>query len=196
MNESLASNEVRCWQKHVTIPTYPVQEADHNPMFLEKRAYQGTRGKVYPNPPNDRVALENADANYKAIFLKNEFVQLMIHPEIGGALGNDAAGNTVLTSLAEFAGQLARTEPKIDYLATSQPNLLLFDVDLSKKNRVESVLLGALAGHGLDDAKTSMRQLEQVLTEDPNQLFAADMRRWLKIQSRQMLDTDEGRTAL
>jgi hypothetical protein len=41
-----------------------------------------------------------------------------------------------------------------------------------------------------------MRQLEQVLAEDPNHLFAAEMRRWLKIQRRQMLDADEGRTAL
>ncbi len=196
MNESLASNEVRCWQEQVTIPTYPVQEADPNPMFLEKWVYQGSRGKVYPNPLTDRVALEKVDANYKAIFLENEFIQLMILPEIGGALGNDAAGHTVLISLAEFTGQLARTEPKIDYFATFQPNLLLFDDDLSKKNRVEAALLGALAGDGLGDAKTAMRQLEQVLTEDPNHLFAAEMRRWLKIQRRQMLHVDEGRTAL
>src|ERR1039458_9194693 len=165
-------------------------------MFLEKRIYRGSSGKVYPNPFTDRVALEKVDANYKAIFLENEFIQLMILPEIGGALGNDAAGHTVLTGLAEFAGQLARTEPKIDHFATSLPNLLLFDDDLSKKNRLEAALLGALAGHGLGDAKTAMRRLEQVLAEDPNHLFAAEMRRWLKIRRHQMLHADEGRTAL
>jgi tetratricopeptide (TPR) repeat protein len=111
-------------------------------------------------------------------------------------LGDDTTARSVLTSLAEFADQLARTEPKIDYFATSLPNLLLFDDDLSKKNRLEAALLGALAGHGLGDAKSAMRQLEQVLAEDPNHLFAAEMRRWLKIQRRQMLDADEGRTAL
>jgi len=70
----------------VTIPTYPVQEADPNPMFLEKRVYQGSSGKVYPNPFTDRVALEKVDATYKAVFLENEFVQLMLLPEIGGRI--------------------------------------------------------------------------------------------------------------
>lgn len=86
MNEALASNEVRCWEEQVTIPTYPAQDADPNPMFLEKRVYQGSSGKVYPNPFTDRVALEKVDASYKAVFLENEFIQLMILPEIGGRI--------------------------------------------------------------------------------------------------------------
>ena len=80
------SGPVRCWEEQVTIPTYPVQEADPNPMFLEKRVYQGSSGKVYPNPFTDRVALEKVDATYKAVFLENEFVQLMLLPEIGGRI--------------------------------------------------------------------------------------------------------------
>ncbi|HVZ84326.1 MAG TPA: DUF5107 domain-containing protein [Terracidiphilus sp.] len=70
----------------MVLPTYPVQDADPNPMFLEKRVYQGSSGKVYPNPFTDRVALEKRDQSYRAIFLENEFVQLMILPEIGGRI--------------------------------------------------------------------------------------------------------------
>jgi tetratricopeptide (TPR) repeat protein len=77
---------VRCWEEQVVIPTYPVQEADPNPMFLEKRVYQGSSGKVYPNPFTDRVALEKKDQTYRAIMLENEYVQLMILPEIGGRI--------------------------------------------------------------------------------------------------------------
>lgn len=77
---------VRCWEEQVVIPTYPVQDADPNPMFLEKRVYQGSSGKVYPNPFTDRVALEKKDRAYRAIFLENEYVQLMILPEIGGRI--------------------------------------------------------------------------------------------------------------
>ena len=55
-------------------------------MFLEKRVYQGSSGKVYPNPFTDRVALEKKDQTYRAIMLENEFVQLMILPEIGGRI--------------------------------------------------------------------------------------------------------------
>lgn len=80
------SNEVRCWEEQVTIPTYPVQDADPNPMFLEKRVYQGSSGKVYPNPFTDRVALEKVDQSYKAVFLENEYIQLMLLPEIGGRI--------------------------------------------------------------------------------------------------------------
>jgi hypothetical protein len=86
LNETYTADGVRCWEELVTIPTYPVQDADPNPMFLEKRVYQGSSGKVYPNPFIDRVALERVDKAYKAIFLENEFIQLMILPEIGGRI--------------------------------------------------------------------------------------------------------------
>jgi tetratricopeptide (TPR) repeat protein len=80
------SDPVRCWSEQVVIPTYPVQEADPNPMFLEKRVYQGSSGRVYPNPFIDRVALEKKDQAYSAIMLENEYIQLMILPEIGGRI--------------------------------------------------------------------------------------------------------------
>jgi tetratricopeptide (TPR) repeat protein len=86
MDEARESDAVRCWEQQVVIPTYPVQEADPNPMFLEKRVYQGSSGKVYPNPFTDRVALEKSDVSYRAILLENEFIQLMILPEIGGRI--------------------------------------------------------------------------------------------------------------
>jgi tetratricopeptide (TPR) repeat protein len=86
MNVARESEQVRCWEHRVIIPTYPVQDADPNPMFLEKRVYQGSSGKVYPNPFTDRVALEKVDVSYRAITLENEYIQLMILPEIGGRI--------------------------------------------------------------------------------------------------------------
>lgn len=86
MRDAGQPGPVRCWEERVVIPTYPVQDADPNPMFLEKRVYQGSSGKVYPNPFTDRVALEKQDQSYKAIFLENEFVQLIMLPEIGGRI--------------------------------------------------------------------------------------------------------------
>ncbi|HEY1987732.1 MAG TPA: DUF5107 domain-containing protein [Terracidiphilus sp.] len=86
MSEARESEPVRCWEEQVVIPTYPVQEADPNPMFLEKRVYQGSSGKVYPNPFTDRVALRKVEVSYRAILLENEFLKLMILPEIGGRI--------------------------------------------------------------------------------------------------------------
>jgi len=86
MSEARKPDLVRCWEEQIVIPTYPVQAADPNPMFLEKRVYQGSSGKVYPNAFTDRVALEKVDCSYRAILLENEFIQLMILPEIGGRI--------------------------------------------------------------------------------------------------------------
>ncbi len=81
-----ANQTVICIEKEVAIPTYPVQDPDPNPMFFENRVYQGSSGKVYPNPFTDRVALEKIEKSYRAVVLENEFVQLMILPEIGGRI--------------------------------------------------------------------------------------------------------------
>ena len=73
-------------EETVTIPTYSVPAADLNPMFLEKRVYQGSSGKVYPSPFTDRVSDEKRAHAYRAVLLENEYVKLMILPEIGGRI--------------------------------------------------------------------------------------------------------------
>ncbi len=55
-------------------------------MFFEKRVYQGSSGKVYPNPITDRVSNERSEKAYRAIFLENEYLYLMVLPEIGGRI--------------------------------------------------------------------------------------------------------------
>jgi len=78
--------KVRAWEDQVVIPTYPEQAPDKNPMFFEKRVYQGSSGKVYPNPITDRVSNERSEKAYKAVFLENEYVYLMMLPDIGGRI--------------------------------------------------------------------------------------------------------------
>lgn len=84
--KSEESSTVRAWEEQVTLPTYPALPPDPNPMFLEKRVYQGSSGKVYPNAFTDRVSTEKSDRLYKAVFLENEYVRLMVLPEIGGRI--------------------------------------------------------------------------------------------------------------
>jgi len=55
-------------------------------MFLEKRVYQGSSGKVYPLPVIDRVATEACEREWKAVHLENEYLRLMILLEIGGRI--------------------------------------------------------------------------------------------------------------
>ena len=86
MKQSDCQSVVRTREEFVTIPTYPPPAPDLNPMFLEKRVYQGSSGKVYPNPFTDRVSTEKKNRQYRAVFLENEYVKLMILPEIGGRI--------------------------------------------------------------------------------------------------------------
>src|ERR1043165_1208440 len=80
------SGPVKAWSEPVSIPTYNPLPADRNPMFLEKRVYQGSSGRVYPLPFVDRVSLEKKDRRWRAIHLENEYVRIMILPEIGGRI--------------------------------------------------------------------------------------------------------------
>lgn len=68
----------------ITIPTYLSMPPDPNPMFFERRVYQGSSGKVYPLPFTDRLSGERVDKTYKAVFLENEYIRLMVLPELGG----------------------------------------------------------------------------------------------------------------
>lgn len=81
-----AEGDVRIWEEDVTIPTYPVGEPDKNPMFLEKRVYQGSSGVVYPFPVIDKIMDEKVDRAWHVVFLENEFLRLMIMPELGGRI--------------------------------------------------------------------------------------------------------------
>ncbi len=78
--------EVKIWEETIVIPTYEVGEPDKNPMFLEKRVYQGSSGKVYPYPTTETISREKKDKEYRAVFLENQYLKVMILPELGGRI--------------------------------------------------------------------------------------------------------------
>ena len=75
---------VKAWREWVTIPTYEVGKPEKNPMFLEKRVYQGSSGVVYPYPVIETMSDEKVDKDYLAIWLENEYIKVMVLPELGG----------------------------------------------------------------------------------------------------------------
>jgi tetratricopeptide (TPR) repeat protein len=78
------SNEVRAWVERVVIPTYEPGKPEKNPMFLEKRVYQGSSGSVYPHPVIEKLSDVKVDKEWLACWLENEYVKIMILPELGG----------------------------------------------------------------------------------------------------------------
>lgn len=53
-------------------------------MFLEKRVYQGSSGVVYPHAVIERIEDEKQDKTYQGLFLENQYLKIMILPELGG----------------------------------------------------------------------------------------------------------------
>ncbi|HXS67479.1 MAG TPA: DUF5107 domain-containing protein, partial [Candidatus Polarisedimenticolia bacterium] len=68
------------------MPTYLPAAPDKNPMFLEKRVYQGSSGKVYPLPFTDRISEKPIERKWKAVWIENEFIRALVLPEIGGRI--------------------------------------------------------------------------------------------------------------
>ena len=68
------------------IPTYEIGEAEKNPIFLEKRVYQGSCGKVYPYPTIEKISNVKTDKEYNAVYLENEYLKVMVLPELGGRI--------------------------------------------------------------------------------------------------------------
>lgn len=77
-------DRVAAWETVVKIPTYKIGQPDKNPMFLEKRVYQGSSGVVYPHPITERIFDEKEDRDYTAVFLENRYLKIMLLPELGG----------------------------------------------------------------------------------------------------------------
>ena len=75
---------VKAWRELVTIPTYEIGNAEKNPIFLEKRVYQGSSGVVYPYPVVESISDEKVDKQWLAVWLENEYIKVMILPELGG----------------------------------------------------------------------------------------------------------------
>ena len=82
----IGNGEVKVWEESVVIPTYKVGKPNKNPMFLEKRVYQGSCGKVYPYPVIEKIYDEKEDVTYRAVYLENKYLKVMILPELGGRI--------------------------------------------------------------------------------------------------------------
>ncbi len=78
--------KVRAWEEMIVIPTYEIGAPDRNPMFLEKRVYQGSSGKIYPYPTINEISRTKTERAYRAVWLENQYIRVMILPELGGRI--------------------------------------------------------------------------------------------------------------
>ncbi|MDR1833593.1 MAG: DUF5107 domain-containing protein, partial [Propionibacteriaceae bacterium] len=84
--ESFAGKPVAAWSQPVTIDTYAVGPPDEYPEFLFSRVFQGSSGTVFPLPFFEHIEHEKAPREWEALHLENEYVRLMILPQLGGRI--------------------------------------------------------------------------------------------------------------
>ena len=77
---------VKVWEEDILLPTYGIGRPEKNPMFLEKRVYQGSSGVVYPYPVIEKIEDTCEEKSYHAVWLENEYLKVMILPELGGRI--------------------------------------------------------------------------------------------------------------
>ncbi|WP_062529727.1 DUF5107 domain-containing protein [Demequina rhizosphaerae] len=84
--ERLDAGAAVAWSEPVPIRTYEAGEPSPYPMYLDRRVYQGSSGKVYPVPFTESIADEPVERAWQAVHLENAYVRLMILPELGGRI--------------------------------------------------------------------------------------------------------------
>ncbi|WP_336993687.1 DUF5107 domain-containing protein [Lelliottia amnigena] len=77
---------VKVWQEALSLPTWTTGSEDTNPMFLEKRVYQGSSGAVYPYGVTDTLTGKRELREYQAVWMENDFIRIMLLPELGGRI--------------------------------------------------------------------------------------------------------------
>ena len=100
-----------------------------------------------------------------------------------------AEARVMLETILNYAQELERQEPAIDYFATSLPAMLLFQEDLRKRNRITASFLRAQALFGLgmlrkkaaedvgerNELTESAQLLHALLAEDVHHMAAAEL---------------------
>ena len=88
------------------------------------------------------------------------------------ALGRKTEADKLFEEIRTFAEHQIQADVKIDYFATSLPNLLLFEDNLQKRNHVDCLFLLALSELGMRNTERAVELLNEVLTLDCNHIAA------------------------
>ncbi|MBE2215666.1 MAG: DUF5107 domain-containing protein [Opitutaceae bacterium] len=83
---STPTSPVTVRREEVVLPTYEPQAPDRNPMFLERRVYQGSSGRVYPLPFVDRIAEAPKPRAWDGVWIENDYLRVLILPQLGGRI--------------------------------------------------------------------------------------------------------------
>ena len=82
MVSSSSASDVRVWEEDLEIPTWELGPPEVNPIF----AWTSDRSDVYPYPYKEILTSNKINKTYRACWLENDFIKVLVLPEIGGRL--------------------------------------------------------------------------------------------------------------
>lgn len=82
----LAGRAAAAWESPLTLTTYDPLPPDRFPAYLDRRVYQGSSGRVYPLPFHHQIADEPHPRKWRAVHLENEWLRVVVLPELGGRI--------------------------------------------------------------------------------------------------------------
>lgn len=91
------------------------------------------------------------------------------------ALDQSEDATAVFRGMVQHGEHLCRSTAKIDYFATSLPDLLVFNTDLQQRREVEGLVLQGLGYSGLCLQDKAQRCLSEALRLDPSNQTASDV---------------------
>ena len=80
-------------------------------------------------------------------------------------LGQEKEGHKIFKNLEEYAVLHENDEVKIDYFAVSLPDMLIFDADLNKQNRLHCLYMKALSHIGQGKMHKAIETLNDILKD-------------------------------
>ena len=72
--------EVKAYEQEITMPTWLTGAPEVHPVFRDSGR------DIYPYTLNETLTNEKADRTYNGVFLENEYIKVLVLPEIGGRL--------------------------------------------------------------------------------------------------------------
>jgi hypothetical protein len=77
--------QVKAAEENVTMPTWEIGPSQVHSVFYDARDRGGEKN-IYPYTLNEILTNRRVDKTYRAVILENEYIKIMVLPEIGGRL--------------------------------------------------------------------------------------------------------------
>ncbi len=78
--------QVKMWEEPIVIPTWEIGTAEVNPTFSWSASFRKQTKPIYPYAFKEILTNKKSERTYKGCWLENEFIKVLVLPEIGGRL--------------------------------------------------------------------------------------------------------------